>query len=71
MSAIPVLERNSTPAKLSSTVVEPCADAAAYDYFGAFNFRQQPLPPIDLATHPLPRRERAWLRANPPKPEGT
>src|ERR1700716_57686 len=30
MSAIPVLERKSTPVKFRSTVLEPCAVAAAY-----------------------------------------
>jgi phospholipase C len=47
------------------------ADANAYDYFGAFNFTQKPLPPIDLTMHPLPRGEQAWLRAHPPKSDKT
>ena len=47
------------------------SDANAYDYFGAFNFSQQPLPPIALTRHPIPRSERAWLRAHPPEPDET
>jgi len=46
-------------------------DANAYDYFGSFNFSQQPRPPVRLTHHAIPRWERHWLRAHPPEPDET
>ena len=46
-------------------------DANAYDYFGSFNFSQQPRPPVPLTHHATPRWERDWLRAHPPEPDET
>ncbi len=36
-----------------------------YDFMGAFNFSQTPLPPASLARTRLPTNERRWLAAHP------
>jgi phospholipase C len=41
------------------------ADADAYDYADSFNLAQEPLPPIELSNHPVPRSSLRWLRAHP------
>jgi phospholipase C len=38
------------------------ADANAYDFRRAFNFRQKPLAPIRLTPKPIPGWERRWIR---------
>jgi phospholipase C len=43
-------------------------DAGAYDYFKSFDFSQQPLPPIDLPQHVVPRRSLWFMRTHPPNP---
>jgi phospholipase C len=40
-------------------------DAVAYDYAGTFNYSQQPLSPIALSQHPLPKWEVKWLKDHP------
>jgi hypothetical protein len=46
-------------------------DASAYDYFGAFNFSQEPLPGIPMHRHPLPHWEIEWLRTHQPPSDQT
>jgi phospholipase C len=41
------------------------ADADAYDYADSINLAQEPLPPIELPNHPVPRSSLRWLRAHP------
>ena len=41
------------------------ADANAYDYSGALDFSQTPLPPVTLTKHPISLWERRWLKAHP------
>ncbi len=45
------------------------ADANAYDYRNSFNYFQQPLSPVPLAPHPVPKASRAWIRAHPDSPD--
>jgi phospholipase C len=42
------------------------ADTNAYDYMGAFDFSQTPLPPVKLMKHAVPAASRAWIEAHPP-----
>lgn len=42
------------------------ADADAYDYSNAFDFNAPPAPGVRLVSHPVPRWEWAYLKANPP-----
>jgi phospholipase C len=41
-------------------------DANAYDYARAFDYGQDPLPPIRLQQHPVPDWVDAYVRAHPP-----
>ena len=46
-------------------------DANAYDYFGSFNFSQQPRTSVRLTSHAIPKWERDWLRSHVPEPDET
>ena len=46
-------------------------DANAYDFSNAFDFLQPLVAAVKLVPHPLPERERAWLRAHPPPDDAT
>ena len=43
-------------------------DANAYDYAGAFDFSQAPVPPIPLPQHPVPPSSLRYMAEHPPDP---
>jgi phospholipase C len=53
------VERNFGLAPMSTR------DAVAYDYRDSFDFQQEPLPPIPLARHEVPRASIEWMRPTP------
>jgi phospholipase C len=42
-------------------------DSNAYDFHNAFNYRQAPLGPTSLTSHPVPPWERHWIRGHAPE----
>jgi phospholipase C len=46
-------------------------DAVAYDFWDSFDFHQEPLPPIPLPQHEVPRASIEWMRTHPVEDEFT
>jgi phospholipase C len=46
-------------------------DGSAYDYSNSFDYRQRPLAPIPLRSHPIPASSRRWIRNHPPRRDVT
>jgi phospholipase C len=44
-------------------------DATAYDYSKSFDFSQQPLGPIRMTYHPIPKWELRYMEAHPGNPD--